>query len=116
MKMSDWRYNFYQQQFGSQITEERFLKIVNSVDYSDQATIDQAWFDMYSEGMGGKLDKETYLEVRQTFEDMTAEAFCGGDGSRSKAMTAFTQWLRKNHPGEHPEIIFRSVDAVTAYS
>ena len=114
--MGTWSYETYLQKWGSLISEERFLEIINSVDYQDKATMDEAWFLIYSEGMGGDLDKKSYLNVRAQFEKLTVHAYVLGESEREESWRRFSTWLHKKYPGESAIRILDSVDTVTAYT
>ena len=109
-------YEMYKAEFGKALlSEEEFVEIT-MVDQSDDKAVSKAWYAAYSRCFGGKLSAVDYAKVQKKFVSLTEDAFVGGEGDRGEAMARFAKWLRKNYPGENADIIFRSVDLITAYS
>ena len=106
----------YKAEFGQAlVTEEEFIEIT-TVDQSDDKAVAAGWYAAYSRCFGGKLRAADYAKVQKKFVELTEDAFIGGEGDRGEAMARFAKWLRKNYPGEDTNIIFRSVDLITAYT
>ncbi len=101
---------------GARITQAEFERITKVNYGGTKAEINDAYFEMYSKGLGGKLERADYDKIRAKFIVDTTPAFVGGEGDRMTAERRFTKWLRSNPVGESFARIFSSVDLVTPYA
>ena len=109
-------YSMYVTEHGPQIALEEFERIT-TVDWSTgHGPVHDAMYEMYTKGLGGKLDRKDYDLARDKFEEITGPAFCGGEGSRKGAANRYTRWLRQRFPGETFNRVFSSVDLIAAWT